>query len=76
VQKIGFECKVIGMSDRFLVSRLVARQPKEHGIPELAVLRRAGLWDGWLRQEKILWLGSSTSASAVLERRSTRCAWN
>jgi AraC-like DNA-binding protein len=57
VQKIGFECKVIGMSDRFRVSRLVARQPKEHGIPELAVLRRAGLWDGWLWQEKILWLG-------------------
>ena len=42
------------MSDRFRVSRLVARQLKEHGIPELAVLRRAGLWDGWLRQEIIL----------------------
>jgi hypothetical protein len=54
VQKIGFECKVIGMSDRFRVSRLVARQLKEHSISELAVLRRAGLWGGWLRQEKIL----------------------
>ena len=42
------------MPDRFRVSRLVARQLKEHGIPELAVLRRAGLWDGWLRQDKIL----------------------
>lgn len=42
------------MSDRFRVSRSVARQLKDHGIPELAVLRRAGLWDGWLRQEKIL----------------------
>ena len=42
------------MSGRFRVSRLVARQLKDHGIPELAVLRRAGLWDGWLRQEKIL----------------------
>ena len=42
------------MPDRFRVSRLVARQLKEHGIPELTVLRRAGLWDGWLRQDKIL----------------------
>jgi hypothetical protein len=42
------------MSGRFRVSRLVARQLKDHGIPELAVLRRAGLWDGWLRQDKIL----------------------
>ena len=42
------------MSERFRVSRSVARQLKAHGIPELAVLRRAGLWDGWLRQEKIL----------------------
>ncbi len=54
MQKINFESKVIGMSDRFRVSRLVARQLKEHGIPELAVLRRARLWDGWLRQDKIL----------------------
>jgi AraC-like DNA-binding protein len=42
------------MSGRFRVSRLVARQLQDHGIPELAVLRRAGLWDGWLRQDKIL----------------------
>lgn len=42
------------MSERFRVSRLVAGQLKQHGIPELSVLRRAGLWDGWLRQEKIL----------------------
>jgi hypothetical protein len=42
------------MSDRFRVSHLVARQLQDHSIPELAVLRRAGLWDGWLRQEKIL----------------------
>ncbi len=42
------------MSERFRISRLLARQLKDHGVPELAVLRRAGLWDGWLRQEKIL----------------------
>lgn len=42
------------MADRFRFSRLVARQLKEHGISELAVLRRAGLPDGWLCQEKIL----------------------
>ena len=42
------------MNDRFRVSPLVARQLKVHGIPEVAVLRCAGLWDGWLRQEKIL----------------------
>ena len=42
------------MSERFRVSRLLARQLKEHGISEVAVLRRAGLWEGWLRQDKIL----------------------
>jgi AraC-like DNA-binding protein len=42
------------MNDRFRVSGVVARQLREHGISEVAVLRRAGLWDGWLRQEKIL----------------------
>ena len=42
------------MSDCFRVSRLVTRQLEAHHIPESAVLRRAGLWEGWLRQEKIL----------------------
>ena len=42
------------MSERFRVSTSMARQLREHGIPEFAVLRHAGLWDGWLRQEKIL----------------------
>src|SRR5207244_2219026 len=46
--------RFFAMSERFRISRLVARRLKEHGIPETAVLRRAGLWDGWLRQEKIL----------------------
>ncbi len=42
------------MSDRFRVSRLLARQLGEHGVPPAAVLGRAGLPEGWLRQEKIL----------------------
>ena len=42
------------MSDRFRVSRLLARQLEEHGVPAAAVLRGAGLPEGWLRQEKIL----------------------
>ena len=58
MQNIPLGCNIDRMNTRqtraFRVSRLVARQLKDHGIPELAVLRRAGLWDGWLRQEKIL----------------------
>src|SRR6516225_11229100 len=58
MQTIPLGCKIDRMNTRqtraFCVSRLVARQLKDHGIPELAVLRQAGLWDGWLRQEKIL----------------------
>ena len=42
------------MSERFRVSGLLARQLEEHGVPVAAVLRRAGLPAGWLRQEKIL----------------------
>ena len=42
------------MSDRFRVSRLLAHQLQDQGAPVAAVLRHAGLPEGWLRQEKIL----------------------
>ena len=42
------------MGDRFRMSSLLARQLEEHGVPVVAVLRRARLPEGWLQREKIL----------------------
>ena len=41
------------MSDRFKVSRLLAKRLKEHEVSLQTVLRRAGLPAGFFEQEKI-----------------------
>lgn len=42
------------MSDHFRIFGSLAHQLQEDGLPMAAVLHRAGLPEGWLRQEKVL----------------------